>query len=95
MRRAKLEASRRSHQGRRLVCEVPGCGFDFEAVYGQLGEGFAEVHLLRSLSEMDGPALTTLADLAVVCANCRRMIHRGGDCRPLETIIPNPTDREA
>jgi predicted HNH restriction endonuclease len=89
LRRAKIEASRRSHPNGRLICEVPGCGFDFEAVYGQLGEGFAEVHHLRSLSEMDGPVLTTLADLSVVCANCHRMIHRGAGCRPLDAVIPN------
>jgi predicted HNH restriction endonuclease len=87
LRRAKLDAFRREHSGR-LYCEVSGCGFEFERVYGELGTGFAEVHHLRPLSELRQPVSTTFADLAVVCANCHRMIHRNGGCRPLEGLIP-------
>jgi predicted HNH restriction endonuclease len=92
LRRAKLDAFRREHDGR-LICEVPGCGFDFQKVYGELGSGFAELHHLRPLSELDQPISTTLADLAVVCANCHRMIHRHNGCRALETIILDQTSR--
>jgi 5-methylcytosine-specific restriction protein A len=28
-----------------------------------------------------------LKDLAIVCANCHAMIHRNGECRPLEGLI--------
>lgn len=56
----------------RLACEV--CGFDFEATYGEVGQGFAECHHLRPLTE--GVRTTRLADLAIVCSNCHRMIHR-------------------
>jgi 5-methylcytosine-specific restriction protein A len=59
----------------RLECEA--CGFDFEAVYGQLGEGFAECHHTCPLAELSGRRATRLTDLAVVCANCHRMLHRG------------------
>ena len=88
LRRAKLDAFRREHDGR-LFCEAPGCGFNFEMVYGELGSGFAEVHHLTPLSERGQPVSTTLADLAVVCANCHRMIHRNNGCRALEALIPN------
>ncbi len=64
----------------RLACEV--CGFDFEAVYGPLGEGFAECHHTRPLGREGGARRTRLSDLAVVCANCHRMLHR----RPWHTI---------
>ena len=57
-----------------LECEV--CSFDFEARYGDLGIGFCEVHHRKPLSELDGTVETTLEDLAVVCANCHRMLHR-------------------
>jgi len=87
LRRAKIDEFRKEHDGR-LFCEVPRCGFDFERVYGELGAGFAEVHHLRPLSELRRPVSTTLADLAVVCANCHRMIHRDGESRPLERIMP-------
>ncbi len=92
LRRAKLDAFRRGHHGR-LFCEVPGCGFNFETVYGHLGRGFAEVHHLRPLAELDGPISTTLTDLAVVCANCHRMIHRNSECRALEAIVPKSNSR--
>lgn len=92
LRRAKLDSFRGEHDGR-LFCEVPGCGFDFETTYGELGNGFAEVHHLRPLGELGRPVSTTLRDLAVVCANCHRMVHRGGGCRSIEGIIPKSTSR--
>jgi predicted HNH restriction endonuclease len=93
LRRTKLDAFRQEHDGR-LLCEVPGCGFDFGAVYGELGIGFAEVHHLMPLSDLSQPVSTTLADLAVVCANCHRMIHRNNACRPLKALIPSSTPSE-
>jgi 5-methylcytosine-specific restriction protein A len=66
----KRDALRRTG---RLECEV--CAFDFEATYGDLGHGFAECHHKLPLS--DGKRTTYLRDLAIVCANCHRMLHRG------------------
>lgn len=56
-----------------LVCEA--CDFDFQEFYGELGEGYGEVHHLRPLSK-GGERKTSLSDLAILCANCHRMIHR-------------------
>jgi predicted HNH restriction endonuclease len=72
-KRATLQATGR------LLCEA--CGFDFAAVYGELGAGFAECHHTQPLGEA-GERVTTLGDLAVVCANCHRMLHR----RPWRTV---------
>jgi 5-methylcytosine-specific restriction protein A len=58
----------------RLRCEV--CGFDFGAVYGELGEGFCEVHHKIPLAALEGTRVTTLADLAIICSNCHRVLHR-------------------
>lgn len=58
----------------RLCCEV--CGFDFSATYGALGEGFFEVHHLVPLSATSDSVTTTLDDLAILCSNCHRIIHR-------------------
>jgi 5-methylcytosine-specific restriction protein A len=57
-----------------LRCEV--CGFDFEAVYGELGSGFAECHHTKPLADLRSSEKTKVADLAILCANCHRMIHR-------------------
>ena len=58
----------------RLECEA--CGFDFAAVYGDGGRGFAECHHVLPLAKLPGLRETRLSDLAVVCANCHRMLHR-------------------
>lgn len=70
-----------------LKCEVPGCGFDFFEVYGEIGQHFAHVHHLLRLTDRANPALTRLSDLAIVCPNCHAMIHRGGENRPLEGLL--------
>jgi 5-methylcytosine-specific restriction protein A len=59
-------------QGGILACEV--CGFDFRVAYGERGEGFIECHHTKPVSESAGQK-TRLTDLALVCANCHRMIH--------------------
>jgi 5-methylcytosine-specific restriction protein A len=56
-----------------LPCEV--CGFDFAATYGTLGERFIEAHHILPLAQA-GATTTRLADLALVCSNCHRMLHR-------------------
>jgi hypothetical protein len=48
---------------------------------GEIGRTFAEVHHLNPLSERPASewteaVLTKIADVAVLCANCHRMIHR-------------------
>ena len=58
----------------KLNCEV--CDFDFHRVYGDLGFGFIEAHHKVPLSDLDGEAKTELKDLALVCSNCHRMLHR-------------------
>ncbi|MGY4467320.1 putative HNH restriction endonuclease [Bradyrhizobium sp. LB9.1b] len=68
---------------------MPRCGFDFKEKYGELGKEFAHVHHLKPLSEAPSNGRDVLLkDLAIVCANCHAMIHRGGQCRPLADIIP-------
>lgn len=64
-----------------LCCEV--CEFDFAMVYGRYGLKFCEVHHLKQLSEADGIVQTELKDLAIVCSNCHRIIHRKN---PMHTI---------
>ena len=57
----------------KLVCE--SCGFDFAAKYGKIGYGFAECHHNKPVSELKPGEKTRLTDLAILCANCHRMIH--------------------
>jgi 5-methylcytosine-specific restriction protein A len=55
-----------------LACSV--CDFNFAAVYGELGQGYVECHHVVPLSHA-GETATKLTDLALVCANCHRMLH--------------------
>ncbi len=65
----------------KLICEV--CRFDFEERYGALGKGFCEIHHKIPLSQIDGEAETSLEDLAVLCSNCHRIIHR---TKPIKSV---------
>jgi 5-methylcytosine-specific restriction protein A len=85
-RQEKLEDFKRKNGGR-VFCEIANCGFDFNTRYGDIGNGYAHVHHLSPLSEAPITGIhTQLSDLAVVCANCHDMIHRGGECRSLAEI---------
>jgi predicted HNH restriction endonuclease len=55
-------------------CKV--CGLTFAHVYGKLGVGFAEAHHRVPLSQLKEHVKMRLRDLATVCANCHRMLHR-------------------
>jgi 5-methylcytosine-specific restriction protein A len=57
-----------------LECEV--CIFDFHKFYGNLGYGYIECHHRTPLSQFKIESRTSLDDLALVCANCHRMLHR-------------------
>ncbi|MGW3594311.1 HNH endonuclease [Streptomyces sp. NPDC005167] len=71
LRKKKIAAVQKA--GGTLACEA--CGFDFEAVYGDRGKGYIECHHVVPLHEA-GEGTTKLSDLALICSNCHRMIHR-------------------
>jgi 5-methylcytosine-specific restriction protein A len=57
-----------------LACEC--CGFDFGKSYGSHGDGFIECHHTKPVSELTPGEKTKISDLALLCSNCHRMIHR-------------------
>lgn len=59
-----------------FACEA--CGDDMEAIYGELGLGYIEAHHKVPVALIEEGATTKLSDLAALCANCHRMIHRNG-----------------
>lgn len=54
----------------RLFCEA--CGFDFGDFYGM---DYIEAHHTRAIADYDEDDETLVEDLAMLCANCHRMIH--------------------
>jgi putative restriction endonuclease len=83
--RARLRIHLRRERSRKLIkafkaslsnftCEA--CGTDMEAVYGALGAGYIEAHHRTPVSHLKDGDKTKLADLAALCPNCHRIIHR-------------------
>jgi len=71
------------------VCQV--CGFNFAKTYGPLGQDVAEVHHLNPLSERTPEewteaVKTNVAEVAVLCSNCHRMIHRRKPALSMEEL---------
>lgn len=90
---AAIAAAKKSFREKhgRLYCQV--CGFDFLEHYGEVGRDFIEAHHTVPLSSMKGETKTRLSDLALVCANCHRMLHRQRpwlDMKNLERLITKP-----
>jgi hypothetical protein len=57
------------------LCVV--CGFNFEAVYGNLGKNFIHVHHLKPIHTIgEAYVLDPEVDLRPVCPNCHSMLHR-------------------
>lgn len=91
LRAKKIAQVRRD--GIPLNCEV--CAFSFEAGYGERGKEYIEVHHILPL-HASGPTVTKLEDLALVCSNCHRMIHRSKDWitpSGLRAIVRQQRDR--
>jgi 5-methylcytosine-specific restriction protein A len=72
----RLKNNKVAHARRRgtpIACEA--CGFDFYQTYGERGLDYIECHHRTPLSVV-GEGTTRLPDLALICSNCHRMIHR-------------------
>jgi len=60
----------------KLFCEI--CKFNFSERYGNIGENFIECH--HKIPIASGVVRKTkIEDLALVCSNCHRMLHRKTD----------------
>lgn len=60
----------------RFACEA--CGDDMGELYGELGAGYIEAHHRVPVAQIREGEPTRLSDLAALCPNCHRMIHRNG-----------------
>lgn len=73
------------------TCEA--CGFNFQEVYGDLGDGFIHVHHKIPVSEMpENYQVDPVNDLVPVCPNCHAMLHQETppiSINELENILSN------
>lgn len=75
-RNRKLVETRKARELKkhgRLQCEA--CDFNFAQCYGERGLDFIEAHHTKPVHTLTAGHRTQLGDLALVCANCHRMIH--------------------
>jgi len=71
LRRRKIAAVKADSGS--LACAA--CDFDFERTYGDLGRDYIECHHIEPL-HVGGHKPRSIKDLALLCSNCHRMIHR-------------------
>ncbi len=76
----------RANNDKRLFCEV--CLFDFGPTYGE--PDFIEAHHRIPLRDCQPGHKTKTSDLAMVCANCHRMLHRGNPWPTVEELKQRP-----
>ncbi|WP_284640788.1 HNH endonuclease [Paenibacillus silviterrae] len=72
-----IKAAKEYHKKRmngEVKCMV--CDFSFKEKYGQIGEDFIEGHHTMPISEITGEYNAKVEDIALVCSNCHRMLHR-------------------
>lgn len=72
LRKRKLDETKSKNGA--LTCEICGATAP-EWVHPAVGERMFEIHHREPISQKEGPVKTALADLAVLCANCHRMVH--------------------
>lgn len=74
--RQLTEAKRRTYRAEhgQLSCEA--CGLAETDLPPKIGEGCFEVHHTQPLGQSEGAVVTKLDDLALLCANCHRLVHR-------------------
>ena len=57
-------------------CRCMACGFDFDRIYGDIGDGFIHVHHVTPVSELAaGYIVDPARDLVPLCPNCHAMAH--------------------
>jgi hypothetical protein len=71
---------KKKEQAASLDCEI--CGFSFSRAYSGAPSNYCEVHHLLPLSKVEQTTNTRMEDLAILCANCHRVVHLRDDPEP-------------
>lgn len=80
-----------------LGVSCQACDLNFADTYGDIGDGFIEVHHLKPLSTLEEGSVISYSissDFAVLCANCHRMIHRWTSPSDLAGFSASVKDRQ-
>lgn len=74
--RKLIELAKQRHRTNdpKMKCQV--CKFSFGDRYGGLGKDYIEAHHVFPISTLTKETPVRIEDLAMVCSNCHRMLHR-------------------
>ena len=73
-----------SHSGGVLACE--SCAFVPRQTYGVAGNRCIELHHKVPIAELQPDSVTTIDDMALVCASCHRVVHSRTPCYTIEEM---------
>ncbi len=101
--RAVLRTHLRRERSRKLIVEFKNslsearceaCGINFSEVYGDYGKDYIEAHHTVPVAQLEPGEKTSIKDLAALCANCHRVIHRNGGMpvSELAAYLANPVE---
>lgn len=83
IRSRKLVSIAKEHYSRNGKLYCSACNFNFENFYGEIGNGFIEIHHLNPIfareDNFEQSLNEALNGVVPVCANCHRIIHRKND----------------
>jgi predicted HNH restriction endonuclease len=74
----------KSKNGGKLICD--GCGVDPNTRYGASGERCVEAHHKVPIEELQPDSITTVEEMAILCANCHRIVHSKKPCLTVDEL---------
>ena len=85
--RALVKKAKRhyKHLWGKLKCQ--SCGLEPDTIYGSRGDSCIEAHHLVPIEELLPDSITTVSDLAMICASCHRIVHSEKPCLPLAEVL--------
>lgn len=82
---AKVKKNAKHKNGGNLKCEA--CEFVPTTKYGPRGESCMEAHHKIPIEQLQPDSITRVEDMAVVCANCHRVIHSAKPCLEVTEVL--------
>ncbi|MDE3735906.1 HNH endonuclease [Pseudomonas resinovorans] len=74
-RRTLVEAKKKDALQKQGCLQCEACDFNFAKAYGPAGDGIIDVHHTKPVHTLRPGETTKLSELALLCANCHRVIH--------------------
>ncbi|HCF3807588.1 TPA: HNH endonuclease [Pseudomonas aeruginosa] len=84
--RALVEAKKKDALQKQGCLKCEACDFDFSQAYGPAGDGIIDVHHTKPVHTLKLGERTKLSELALLCANCHRVIHAKREWLSVEQV---------